>query len=583
MKQKTRTRNYRLLIAAVFLLSFFIMQQSCTKIDTDKPHLNDPTEKFFTVPAGTKPQVLRVMENLKEQNKLTGFIKDIVKKEGYALWNKAMVNTKPVSSQSLLNNLQSPVDTFIHIPLVLEGTEYVNSFILAKLNGTMTLQLFRGRDYASFGFGDINADTANAEKLALQIMVMTKEIFGHDKYILKDSRLFNTHHGHLPAHAVEDRKFKVSFNQSGSSLWFSDDVTTCTYILEQECPYTICSGPGGSCDNCVLCVGGDYSCTTSTIWYFIPDVTEGGGGGSGGGVDPNGPYECNPTPLIANGLPPCPRGNDTGWVPDLDTYNPDQADIVIVDTSVSNNFPCVQKILDTLSDFGFNNLNKKAQIALSTIFGENTYQHITIKADPTMPAIRDADTKFDSSYTVGSDLDHLHYNFTIRLNPQMLNRSTKEYIAATLTHEAMHAYIDYLFKQYQFGLIDSNYIKNKFPIFWYGFPHANPLPSEITHHNFMANNWVTAIENSLNLFTNNEMTQAEKDNVYRALSWEGLEKDSYVYQTLSLPDKFNIAAINAAARDRFQTGPYTVTLLTGEISPVFNFTASSLKLKNPCD
>jgi hypothetical protein len=485
MKANIRLPKARLLTAGLLLFSFFFIHQSCTKLDTEKPHLNDAVEKFFTVPAGTKSQVKRVMENLKEQNKLTGFINEIVKKEGYALWNKAMINTRPASYKSSLRNLQSPVDTFIHIPLVLEGTEYVNSFILAKLNGTMTLQLFRGRDYASFGFGDINADTANAEKLALQIMVMTKEIFGHDKYILKDSRLFNTHHGHLPAHAVADRKFKVSFNQSGSSLWFSDDVTTCTYIQEQQCPYTICSGPGGSCDNCVLCVGGDYSCTTSTVWYFIPDVTEGGGGGSGGGVDPIGPQGCNPTPLLANGLPPCPRGNDTGW--ELEPINDNQ---IIIDSL--QGYPCAQSVLAALPS-----VNAEVKTILHDVFGVN--DDVNMIFVPHTYSTDSLDAEFKSK-SFG--------NYTIWVNTGMLDHATKDYIAATLLHEAIHAYIIYM--KYGGGM-DSATFAQHFPIYM-------QYVGNNAQHNEMAANYVSIMKSALmSLNPNLSSYNAE------ALSWGGLQ------------------------------------------------------------
>ena len=94
MKLRTRPFSKRLLIAATFLLTIFIVQQSCTKIDTRHADATDPADKFFTIPTGTEPQVLRVINNLKEQNKLTGFISKLAQQEGYPVWNKVLASTK---------------------------------------------------------------------------------------------------------------------------------------------------------------------------------------------------------------------------------------------------------------------------------------------------------------------------------------------------------------------------------------------------------------------------------------------------------------------------------------------------------
>ena len=500
MKLNTCIRKHRLLIAAGFFVSFFFVQQSCTKIDTDKLHLNDPTEKFFTVPTGTKPQVKRVIENLKEQNKLTGFIKDIVKDEGYALWNKAMINTRQSSSQNILPNASASVDTFIHIPLVLENTFYVNSFILAKLNGDMSLQLFRGREYASYGFGDINADTNTAEKLALQLMVMTKQIFGKDKYVLKDSRLFSTHGGHLPAHSLADRKFKISLQSNSSSLWYSEPVTTCTYIPEQDCPYNPCTGPGGTCDGCVLCVGGDYSCETSIKWYFIadpPDPSNGGGGGTGGGGN-TGPQQCNPTPLIENGLPPCPRGNDTGW--EFEPVNDNQ---IIIDSL--QGYPCAQAILTAMPS-----VNAEVKKILHDVFGVNDEINLIVVPYTFADTTADGET-----IRLGGD------NYRMRLNTYMLNNSTKDYIAATIIHEALHAYI--LYNQplpLGGGNMDSTTFAQAFPIFSQ-YSTTSISASNMAQHIIMASKYIGLMKGVLH-----SLNPSLPDYNAESLCWGGLEKTS---------------------------------------------------------
>ncbi|MBK9958070.1 MAG: hypothetical protein IPP11_05675 [Chitinophagaceae bacterium] len=47
----------------------------------------------------------------------------------------------------------------------------------------------------------------------------------------------------------------------------------------------------------------------------------------------------------------------------------------------------------------------------------------------------------------------------------MLNSATQEYIAATIIHEAIHAYIFYCQHQVQNGYMDTTSFKNLFPYF----------------------------------------------------------------------------------------------------------------------
>ena len=154
MKLTIRAFRRRQLIAAGFLFSIFVVQQSCTKIDTRHAGAADPVEKFFTIPAGTEPQVLRVINNLKEQNKLTGFINKLAQQEGYPVWNKVLASTK---IQIAANLTSSSPDTLLYIPLVPANTHHVGSLIYARMNGSsMVLKLYRGREYKQFGFDSTN-------------------------------------------------------------------------------------------------------------------------------------------------------------------------------------------------------------------------------------------------------------------------------------------------------------------------------------------------------------------------------------------------------------------------------------------
>ncbi len=167
---------------AFMLLMFFVVHQACKKIDSNGMLKNDPraVEKFLTAPADKNPTVLRIINTVKHQEEKYHFLNGIIANEGYALWQQAHI--------LLPSNLSK--DTIVLIPLVLANTEYVNSFISCRLNDTVAIKLYKGREYASFGFGK-NPDSLNANKIASTCMRMEYDAFNHSKFIVKDRRLLN--------------------------------------------------------------------------------------------------------------------------------------------------------------------------------------------------------------------------------------------------------------------------------------------------------------------------------------------------------------------------------------------------------
>jgi hypothetical protein len=47
-------------------------------------------QRFFTVPGNTHPLVKSLAEKIRQQNQRYGFINGLVKRAGYALWNKSI-------------------------------------------------------------------------------------------------------------------------------------------------------------------------------------------------------------------------------------------------------------------------------------------------------------------------------------------------------------------------------------------------------------------------------------------------------------------------------------------------------------
>ena len=283
-----------------------------------------------------------------------------------------------------------------------------------------------------------------------------------------------------------------------------------------------------------------------------------------------------------NTPPPTTGGGGTGQTV---YYDPYLADNVIYDQQLIDSFPCVKNILDTISSYG--NLNQRAQVALNEIFNVGKKIHLTIKIENswTKDTTTDADTKTDSAWTTtfpdGSE--GLDFYATIRLNPWVLKNSTKEYIALTIIHEAFHAYIDYKYYQYTKHIIDSSTFKALFPLYWPPRQIATgvyAIPNPTLQHNVMATSLIQAMCSPLYALTNNQMSVAMKDSIYRSFAWGGLG-ESNIWRTK--PDTCDIKAINSIGRDTslgsgHSFGPFSIP----GCSSNYGISYSSFNLKTPC-
>ncbi len=290
--------------------------------------------------------------------------------------------------------------------------------------------------------------------------------------------------------------------------------------------------------------------------------------------NPTDPYTAQSNVVDPGNCPP-PTGGP-GWVPIEDQpgeYNPYQADEVIIDPSIKNYYPCVSRIIDSLTNYS--NMNALAQVALHTVFGVNEKMHLTFKTNSGWTqSDDDAGTKPDSSFVSESG-----FYATIQLNPWVLKNSTEEYIASTIIHEAIHAYIDFKYYQYITNQIDSIEFKTLFPIYWP--PNISGgiyiPPGNLSQHKIMASNLVATMTNSLiSTYPNASIPPELRDSIYRGLTWGGLQ---HTTAFLSRSDTLAIKAINIIARDTSVHAPF---ILTGYPTPQYTYDAHNLNMKIGC-
>ena len=299
MKANIRLPKTRLLTANLLLFLFFFIHQSCTKLDTGSNRLSQtPAEKFFTIPAGTNPQIRSVIDNLKKQNSLTGFINTLAQQEGYAVWDKAII--KRIANRT--GGLLTAEDSVAYIPLVLENTAHVNSFLYVRLNGNMQIRLMRGRDYSMHGFDSTKA--SNAQNFTMQIMLLENEVFGHTKFKINDNRLFasgNTRH-------FQQTEVELKESPSANASLAGRFVLGMAYVTYVGCGGSVPPCTASYCDHCNGCIIGRWEETMQWIDDYDDFGNPTGGGdpnGGGSGIPGGGPGGTGQCTIVINGeMPP---------------------------------------------------------------------------------------------------------------------------------------------------------------------------------------------------------------------------------------------------------------------------------------
>ncbi|MEI7471199.1 MAG: hypothetical protein WCJ85_03005 [Chitinophagaceae bacterium] len=240
-----------------------------------------------------------------------------------------------------------------------------------------------------------------------------------------------------------------------------------------------------------------------------------------------------------------------------DTYNPDQGSMIIIDTSISSHYPCLDSLLQNFSD-----INITAQKIIDDIFGVHTKSNLTFAIDRSLDSL-----SIEDAYTLpGIGIKHLFNNGTdsffsfrdtIMLNPYVVNRSTKEYLIATIFHEAIHAYINYRYSQYLAGFISTSTFINEFPIFWdfYQFPL---LPSVQQEHELMALAYRDRISTIIKTYFNPSASTQLRNSVSDNLAWGGLNNTT-AWRFPGFIDTCTVNNQSVSARNAYSTFIFPAT------------------------
>ncbi len=330
--------------------------------------------------------------------------------------------------------------------------------------------------------------------------------------------------------------------------------------------------------------GGDWG------WY----VPEGGGGGGGTPCPGCNWDDTNPCEEQDPNQPQFPCDQD--WQPTVSAVKEpfhlnEYDDTIGIGNGLENVYPCMASFIrDSFANINsdpHSNVNYLAQLAGADVFGDSAYMHLTFDTSTVLTHQGQAAAgTFDTLIAIDPS-GNTHFYATIKFNGWYLRNGTREYKVARILHEVMHAIFGLRWKQYQVwlntnphqGTIDSNFIKEHFPINWYWMTQQNVPLTELQDHEIMATDYASFFTSIGSKFYNPAAPSYIRDTVLKALGYGGLRATSAWKMLPSFGiDTCKYRNINLTAAESF--------IGTTNVSGCASFTthfADSLKMRSGCN
>lgn len=302
-------------ISVIFFLSVFI--PSCTKLDVNDARNWKNRKNFFDLPSNADPALEKVATEFERQNKLTGFVKGMVAREGMPVWEKSQIFKRKIAN-TLTRGGEAETLVEVFSPIVQQDNNYVNGFFYSKIIGdSVDLHLYRANDYDKYPYGKTDSSIVTAELISLKIVELDASIFGNRKYQIIPDSLFGSY-----THKYSGTRFlKPSIPDTtnpnslmGMACWYEfSGYCTCTNPPSTD--ISNCADWRTGCYDCSLlrCVSvGGQGGEPQYPWPPEPPMGGGGSGGGGGGSNPPTGGNCNGTnncgtrgSIIIEGRVPC--------------------------------------------------------------------------------------------------------------------------------------------------------------------------------------------------------------------------------------------------------------------------------------
>ena len=285
---------------------------ACKKADFAQKSSLQNEERFFKLPANARPELKRIVEDLKIKNKIHPFNNEFIASEGYPLWEFAQFKKRKFNVTNRGDGNEQ--DSLVQVPIVQEEAQYVKDILNIRIDSSILYKLIAGEEYASFGFNkDPNRTTPNANDIVGTIMAYEHLIWGQNIFEITDNRLFDN----WPQGAPKPDSFYVVQK-------FTTTYSTITWVCGFHTGGQLQSCPPGE-EHCFELIPEICSITWVSTTYegdgdsgewepIPPTITPGSSSGSGTGTNPTTKNPPNNLPTIC--------GSGRGWVrivPDIET------------------------------------------------------------------------------------------------------------------------------------------------------------------------------------------------------------------------------------------------------------------------
>jgi len=505
------------------ILAGLLVYISCRKIDRESdenPSLNSKS-KFFTEHAPNKPLVQAINQYFKRLNDKDNFVEKTIKKIGYPRWDKAIT----VNFSGVLHRGASDSTELTYIPFVREEDSVVNASLLVQTSPTDTaFKYICDWQYQYEQNGLLEDTEVSAERIAFTLMTLDKEVFGHSKYKLTDSRLFENY---FPDSLRGNQSYLELGTQSGNRISNRTESMAAPVTFTIYCP---------SCVSLYWQITYYYNLNGIPTWEF-----SGGGGGPGNSTPPDCPgIPAYRTEYVAD---PC----EPGWVPiGANGYDPNAG------VGVFNNFIVSGHDMTKITNWRNNNLDT---IGLDSCRRELLNKLInSIGSSPLGIFLSKLDNAIGIPNTIDKFIIHFqtrplaNYNaltehatydeiskefeVDIVLDSVTSKNATDIFIANTLFHEVIHAYMTFIWKKLNQGATQQQMDSLKYDQVFNAYvdtlrirdslnPYLATLQMESIQHNYMADKLLDFLANTIKQFDNNPTTP---DKYYWYLAWAGLTR-----------------------------------------------------------
>lgn len=522
MTKRSQKRKAALLCLPLILLGIFF---ACKKMEPQggsgmsKPK---PADRFFDITDITDSTVAAVAGTVKRQDEKRHLVNKLITKAGYPLWSNARVSVK-----------DNPREKQVFIPFVLDSGKQTRAMLIARINNRDTsFSLLYNTNAGYFPFTKTKTGTWNAKDIFHAFLVFDNEIFGHTKFTVTNGRYVDDSTG--ATHKIEIiNPDELQNNIPGAEVQRSQNLyPVTTFVTFITCG--LCAFKESKIEGVERCCNASYNTVPVTYWLneetdeVSYDLPPGYSEGPGGMICPGCGWEdTNPCDIV----PPYTQVCDAEWQPTLHipSYNPFVFDDTIrISNGLETVFPCIADFIrDSLS-----NPNLLAQIAGADVWHDSVNFKLTFDTSTvytTENAANTAVTQYTGNVFV-NDEGITTFSATIKLNPWHLRNGTREFNISNLLHEIMHATFTLRWGQYQDWLIDhntqydSNYIKAKFPMYWYAIQNQSVNLTSLQDHEIMATDYVGQFSYIMRMFYNPNASTAIRDTVIKALAYHGLHE-----------------------------------------------------------